>query len=173
VAAGDLGPNCGVIRVHLGRRSDASSNAGTHPLEVARIPGENVIGTRLQSTSRNERIIDGSSDDLVRGGIPNSCEVNITVKADEAEPAANAIKKLDRLVWSDPMRRRNTCERGVHLRQAVRGAKCRVRRTTRVKPKAVGVVRVIGQKDGKEYRRVEEQFHLKGSEHGEFPFAAD
>lgn len=71
------------------------------------------------------------------------------------------------------MRRRNSRQRGVHFRQAVRSAKCNPRGTARVKPEAVRVVWVIGQKDGNENRRVEERLHLKGSEDGEFPLAAD
>ena len=81
------------------RCSDASGDFGTQQMEVAGIPGKDVIGARLYGASRDERIIDSASDDPVRSGISNSCHVDIALKTYEAEPAANAVQELDRLVW--------------------------------------------------------------------------
>ena len=94
------------------RRSEAAGDFGSQKLEVAGVPGEDGIGTGLYGASRDERIVDGAADDSVRGGIPNRGQIDIAVKADEAESAAHALQELDGLVRCDAMRRRNAREGG-------------------------------------------------------------
>ena len=122
---------------------------------MAGVPGEDGIGTGLYGASRDERIVNGAADDSVRGGIPNRGQIDIAVKADEAESAAHTFQELDGLVRCDAMRWRNAREGGVDLRQTVRGAKGGIGRTALVKPKAGGVMGMVCQENRKQRGGVE------------------
>ena len=57
------------------------------------------------------------------------------------------------------MWRRNARECGVHFRQSMRGTTGNIWRTTLIETEALGVMGVIRQKNRKQNRGVEEQFH--------------
>lgn len=148
------------------RSGHAASYLGAKPLEVAQIPGVDPSRIRLDGAGCDEQIVDGSTGNPLGCGGADRRKGGWRIEADEAEARCDRFDAPHRLFRGGAVGRRETCQSGIHFRQAVRRTTGDTRITCQEQGQARGMMRVIREEDRNEYRCIEEDAHSGSPECG-------
>jgi hypothetical protein len=124
---------------------------------MAAIPREDLISTRLDGASGDQRIVDGPAGNPVGGRLPHAGKIVVAIETHQAEPAMDTSGNS--IAWSGVARcgSGSRVESGIDLSQTVRSAAPDARVALCVKAESRGVVGMFGRKNGDQNGRIEKQ----------------